>query len=376
MDVDGDGMERAATLEDVARASGYSTATVSFALRGGMGKVRESTRERIVEVAERLNYRPSGAGALLAMRRHYPRVSSGRPDVLCLDGARGDQRFAGFRECASGLGMEARLRRVGGGEDLGEVLREAWNRGIEGICLLSESLPWSEAAMCSVDWGRFSVVQWTRRDQLPRFHLVRHSAFDTMLLALSRVFERGFRRVGVLACRTTSLRDDLAREGAVMAFRENLLPGGGELGWRYGGHPRLAGAGEIREVMDWVARGRWEAVIVFPFYWYYLLVEHGFRIPRELGVATLLAHRGLPDTPDISGCAAVEEEVGGRLAKRLHELLRRGGKGIPDRALEDVVESVWIDGETLGEARERGVGRGDQGVAAGRGSLPVPPALR
>jgi LacI family transcriptional regulator len=47
-----------ATVDDVAREAGVSTATAARAL-GGYGSVRETTRERVVAAAERLGYRPN-----------------------------------------------------------------------------------------------------------------------------------------------------------------------------------------------------------------------------------------------------------------------------------------------------------------------------
>ncbi|MFC7596477.1 LacI family DNA-binding transcriptional regulator [Terrabacter sp. GCM10028922] len=47
-----------ATVPDVARAAGVSTATAARAL-GGYGSVRESTRERVQAAAEQLGYRPN-----------------------------------------------------------------------------------------------------------------------------------------------------------------------------------------------------------------------------------------------------------------------------------------------------------------------------
>jgi len=48
-----------ATLSDVAREAGVSTATAARAL-GGYGSVRESTRDRVLEAASALDYRPNG----------------------------------------------------------------------------------------------------------------------------------------------------------------------------------------------------------------------------------------------------------------------------------------------------------------------------
>lgn len=55
-------------IDDVARAAGVSTATVSRALRG-LPDVRDSTRQRVREVAAELGYAPSPSAASLASGR-------------------------------------------------------------------------------------------------------------------------------------------------------------------------------------------------------------------------------------------------------------------------------------------------------------------
>src|SRR3954447_20391015 len=55
-------------LEDVAAAVGLSTASVSLVLRGAPGP-SAATRERVLEAATRLGYRPDRAASLLARRR-------------------------------------------------------------------------------------------------------------------------------------------------------------------------------------------------------------------------------------------------------------------------------------------------------------------
>ena len=52
------------TMADVASAAGVGTGTVSRVLNGGLN-VSESTRRRVLEVIERLGYRPSHLGAAL-----------------------------------------------------------------------------------------------------------------------------------------------------------------------------------------------------------------------------------------------------------------------------------------------------------------------
>ncbi len=59
---------RTVTLYDVARIASVSTATVSRVVHG-QDRVRESTRQRVLEVIERLGYVPDGAAQSLSRRR-------------------------------------------------------------------------------------------------------------------------------------------------------------------------------------------------------------------------------------------------------------------------------------------------------------------
>ena len=64
----GPGATRTATLYDVARAAGVSTATVSRVINGS-DPVRPATRRRVLEAIEELGYVPDGSAQSLAQRR-------------------------------------------------------------------------------------------------------------------------------------------------------------------------------------------------------------------------------------------------------------------------------------------------------------------
>ena len=58
------------TIKDVARESGYSISTVSYALKNDP-KIPEATREKIKEAARRLNYVPNASARALKTGKNY-----------------------------------------------------------------------------------------------------------------------------------------------------------------------------------------------------------------------------------------------------------------------------------------------------------------
>ena len=65
------GRERAVTMQDVADHVGVSKALVSMVFRRVAGPSAE-TRQRVLEAAEKLGYRPNRSAALLSLRRSRP----------------------------------------------------------------------------------------------------------------------------------------------------------------------------------------------------------------------------------------------------------------------------------------------------------------
>lgn len=61
-------MRKAATIRDVAREAGVSIAVVSRVLNDGTGPVAPQTRQKVVEVIDRLSYRPRAAARELQQR--------------------------------------------------------------------------------------------------------------------------------------------------------------------------------------------------------------------------------------------------------------------------------------------------------------------
>lgn len=95
-----------ATIADVAREAGVSRTTVSHALNG-LGKVNSETRDKVKDVAARLNYRPSvRAQGLRSGRSQALALLSSMPSAV----SAGPSQLGFFTELAMGCARTALLK--------------------------------------------------------------------------------------------------------------------------------------------------------------------------------------------------------------------------------------------------------------------------
>ncbi len=334
------------TIPHLSKATGFSTYTVSCALRG-VGRVAPRTREIVLETARRLGYQPNSAAAILVGQRR--REVSGPLQVPVamvgdiVEGVEGMGSGHFLAACAE-RGLEGRTLRLVEGERVAAQIEALWKAGVRGLYL--QPVPATADALGRIDLSRFCVVKDTRAYPQLRFHLVRHSAFDYMMQPLRRVFGAGYRRVAVILTDSASEQDDLGRIGAVEAFRRKRMPPGAFMRLFHAADAEKPGAAAlVARVLRW----RPDAVIAFPFTWFYEFREAGVRMPGEIGFATVIAYRGLGNTPQLSGCDAADAERCRRAVAALYGLLQAGERGFASEPVEHVIEPVWVEGETLGE---------------------------
>lgn len=129
-------MKKNVTLFDIAEALGVSTGTVHRALHGHAG-VNAATKERVLETAKTLGYRPNLAARFLSSRRNL------RISVNTLEGTTSfwDEVRAGITEEAKSVLMEnvdlefRTYPRLGDGEE--EAFEAALQAKVDGIIIFS-----------------------------------------------------------------------------------------------------------------------------------------------------------------------------------------------------------------------------------------------
>jgi len=336
-------------LRDLAKETGFSVATISMALRGGMGKLPAATVAAVQDAAARLGYQANSPAALLASQRDPKRNLRTAVAVAALGvGNPPGLLYTGFAEACEKLGLA--VERVSVGHSRAEaagLLNELWHRGVSGIFLHTRGIGFDEEELAAADWSRFAVVKSSRDMPSLRFHLVRLSAFDYMLETLRGVAEAGHRRIAVVLSTSGADRDDMARQGAALAFGRQLEARGGRLLLHVCNTSHTGGPAKVASVTSWLRRIRATAAVVFPGNWYHPIIAAGIRVPDDLSLASPLAYQWLEKAVGFAGCDPQNKQIGVRAAERLYRLIRSNERGMTSEPVEDVIEPVWLNGGTL-----------------------------
>jgi LacI family transcriptional regulator len=126
------------TLKDVAREAQVSTATVSRVINGH-GNVSDATRERILDVAERLRYVPDSAARSLSTGLTHT-IGVLLPDLY---GEFFSEIIRGIDQAARGRGLHLLLSGVHGSAEEAALAIRALRGRVDGLLIMS---PYADAA--------------------------------------------------------------------------------------------------------------------------------------------------------------------------------------------------------------------------------------
>lgn len=344
--------QRRVTMADVAAKLGVSPVAVSMALRDHH-RISLARRMEVRRVAREMGYVPDPFLSALAAhcRQRVPAKEHGvlgwinhwhdarqlrqfKEFDLYWRGANTAARQFGYRVDEVRWGMDCSPKRL-------EKIMLA--RGIEGVLIPphNDVLNWED-----FDWGKFSVVRFGLSVSSPDSNLVTSDIFQATIMAVRKIHEYGYRRIGL------TVNDE---------FNQRL---GGNLlsGFFYAQKMlRLKTAfpplmtflkTRTREELSaqknalglWLAQHRPDAVLTSDIEFPGLIRELGLRIPDDIAVAGTT----VVDIPGIDAGVDQQAEAIGRTA--VETLLKqmnvneRGEPRFPSRIL---VESHWRDGRSL-----------------------------
>ena len=336
-------------LRHIARLAGVSPSAVSLALRDSP-RISAATKARVHRLARETGYTPDAK--LVQLMRHLRKPRAVRQQacfgvISFYDNPRPWEKSRHLTRIYEGM-----TRRAG---ELGYRLEQLWlraagmtyrrfrgileARNVEG--LLCFGRPDFEQEF-PAELDRQAVVTLGLSIRTPLHRVTSHFYNDTVT-ALQRVHKLGYRRPGLVLGSYEETRSAHAHSAAYLGWCEHVLGAGQALPvvrlTEVEKAPLLRWLGEFRpDVLIFVHLpdmiGRLQAV----------LRENQVRIPGQLGIAVLshivegTGFAGLQQNQQLMGAWAVEL-LAARIANR--------DFGIPANPRTEMVESEWIEGQSL-----------------------------
>lgn len=209
-----------ATIRQIAREAGVSVGTVSNVLNNPSA-VSEATRERVLAVMDRYQYRPNNIARSLATRRTRTLGLIASSIVNPFTG----NLIQGASEAARDLGCGLLVASADyDGRDVPQHVDALVNQWVDGIFVASQPLP--EGMFANLNFGHVPVVVMDQ-DQTPPDNAVGLVGFDWRAAgyqAAHHLLDLGHRRVGYVGGIPGRSSTTLREEGYRLALAEARMP--------------------------------------------------------------------------------------------------------------------------------------------------------
>jgi DNA-binding LacI/PurR family transcriptional regulator len=330
-------------LADVAVACGLSITTASHALSGNP-RVPEATRQRVLDAARQLNYRPDPAARKLG--RKDPGASKGVFQTAALLVSPREQKYWSSHEKPWKMMLKDRLRSYGYGIDVLPWTHspKAWKqlvsvlsgRGINSAILAADGF---DTTALPAQWEGIAWVCYSADPLRRHLHNVVIDHYSDSILSCEKAIALGYRRIALV------LPDTKRKEAAHEPFVGGYLASAKQFGFE----PVLEwidhewSASDVELLAQRIREKKVDCV----------LAENGFFLKKlsDWGVLPLGTGKAVLDQIDCApGIAGIEQ---GRAARNriVVDLLNSHALnhefGVPEHPLLVSVPSRWLDGATL-----------------------------
>ena len=338
------------TVYDIAKKVGVSHTTVARALRDSKD-VTQSRREEIQRVALEMGYYPDPHLAALANYRKSQGRASFQGVVAWINHwqqpgqlrkfVEFERYWRGAEEVAVKQGFKLEDFRWPLGCSPKRLESMLVARGVEAVLIPphNDLLEWEE-----FDWTKFSVLRFGMSVQSPDSNLVTADQFRATAMAVTRIYEYGYRRIGLAV--DSNLDEHLGGNyygGFVWAQKKvklcPQLPPFGASAALYHKTPQ----DEAKNLQRWLTEYQPDAILTTQIYLPELLRDLGYRIPRDIAVAGT----SICDIPVDAGIDQRSVEIGQIAMQMLIKQIHVGERGVPPDPCRILVESHWKDGQSL-----------------------------
>jgi len=333
------------TLLDIAKKLGVSNATVSLALNGHP-RISIATRQKVIDMAEELGYRPDPMLSALAKHRSKRRGKEAiHSEIAWISGAdckglsisEADISRCGESAIAAAEKSGYRLERYlinseMGYQRLDQILH---TRGVHGILLapLHENGNWQ-----NFPWEKYAVVRYGNEQLGIPGHRVSPDHVENMKEAFRKIRGKGYERIGYIAGAASLPGAELREAGYHMAQKkmDDSL-------WIPVFHQQADDdVSHQRRFTEWMTKYRPQAIISEDMELHELLHHEGWD-PASLGIVyTSVCSEG-----DRTGICWNSEDIGKIGFQLLDSQIKVGYKGAPAIAQNVLIAGSWIEGKTL-----------------------------
>ena len=333
------------TLRQIAARCGVNVSTVSRALRGH-GNIPPATQDRVQQAAAAMGWTSNPLAAAYMAHLRSTRLPARATALGFLIDAHGLGRsgalpghvqlhLEGAQRQATSYGYELVTIMAGGPELPWErVDRMLFARNIPG--LIVSAFKEQGTVIREVNWSRYAAVALGYSLEFPSLHCITANSHRGFHLLITKAYELGYRRLGVIVSEDYDRRED---HGVLfpVAYAGERLAAGRWLG------TLVLPSGEtdqIGAVGRWLVRHRPQIVIGTDVAWD-AIHALGWRIPRD--IAFISVDRS-PAYPQVAGFNQRHEIHGCLAVDMLVSQLTHNKRGIPEHPVLQLVDGCWEDG--------------------------------
>ncbi|WP_269542572.1 LacI family DNA-binding transcriptional regulator [Cerasicoccus fimbriatus] len=335
------------TLQDIADHAGVSRMTVSRALRNEP-RCSPETRERIQKIAKEMGYRPNPlvVARMQQMRQRHPSrdtclavVQPGEVGSGLKDNENSRQWYAGITQRAEELGFRTELVNLPTRADAAKaVIRTLAYRQVEGLCFLPfPKWGWN----FDLDLRQFSMAAIGFTLLEPHIHRVASDHREGLSIALAKLKELGYRRVGLVLEENTSSRVDHQHLEIFLRhhlFDQDIYPVS-PLIIEVKSTPKT----QARRFQQW-RKAEQPDVLISNLDSLSFIKGLKIGVPEEIGFISLDVQA---NHPSICGIDQQPRRVGACLTDRVVSQIYCNQRGIPEYPELTLAPPKWKDGDSL-----------------------------
>jgi DNA-binding LacI/PurR family transcriptional regulator len=341
--------QKRVTVYDIAGKVGVSHTTVALALRNHH-RISEKRRKQIQRIAKEMGYEPDPFLSTLSAYRAQTQPVKVQSAIAWINHWDQPERLRGaHREFdAYWRGAETAARRFG--YRLEEVRWEAdysarrfeqilLTRGIRGVLVPPHLTP---PAWGDFDWGKFSVIRFGMSVPSPDSHLVTADQLRAVLMAVKKINELGYQRIGLV------IPEDSDRKlggnfiggfsSAQQFYKLAVLPPLLTEERFYTEQPEKG----LRLLRQWMKRHKPDALLIAVSSLPQMLRSLGFHIPQDVAVAGTSI-----DVPVDAGLDQHSEAIGRMAVEMLVSQINLNERGEPTDPCRILIESRWRAGSSM-----------------------------